>query len=251
MLNIVVPMAGAGSRFSKAGFLDPKPLIKINGVPMIRIVIENLKPSRMHRFIFICQASHVRDYDLKEKLITWAPGSLIIEIDGVTEGAACTVLKARKYIDSDDPLMICNSDQFVESDINCYLNKMDDDCLDGIIMTMKASDAKWSYAKIDSGFVVDVVEKKVISDEATVGIYNFKSGADFVQATEEMINKNLRVNGEFYVAPVYRELVLRGKKIGIFNVGEEGNGMHGLGIPSDLNLFEQSPLCKAVTRHLT
>ena len=244
MLNIVVPMAGAGSRFSNAGYMDPKPLIPINNVPMIKIVIDNLKPFQEHRFVFICQKSHVAKYDLRNKLELWSPGCMIVEIDGLTEGAACTVLKAKDYINNEHPLMICNSDQYIEGDINKYLYKMDEKHLDGIIMTMKASDPKWSYAKLESGYVLDVVEKKVISDEATVGIYNFKYGRNFVKAAEAMIDKNLRVNGEFYVAPVYKELVINGEKIGIFNIGEEGNGMHGLGTPEDLDLFKKTNIYK-------
>lgn len=236
MLNIVIPMAGAGSRFAKAGYVLPKPLIPVHDKPMIQVVINNIKPSCEHRFIFICQSEHMRLYDLAKKLNHWVPGCEIIGINGVTEGAACTVLLARHLIDSHEPLMIANSDQFVECDINNYLAVGKDK--DGIVMTMKAYDPKWSFAELDSeGHIVRIVEKEVISDEATVGIYNFAHGSDFVQGADAMIAKDERVNGEFYVAPVYNGLISNGGRFAAYNVGCLGYGMHGLGTPADLEIF--------------
>jgi len=231
-------MAGAGSRFAKAGYREPKPLIPIRGVTMINMVINNLRPKMDHRFIFICQQSHIEAYGLKEKLSSWAIKCEIIGLNGITEGSACTVLAARNYIDNQDPLMIANSDQYVDVDINNYLQTLHDKQLDGLIMTMKASDPKWSFVGLNAeGHVDRVIEKEVISDEATVGIYNFKRGCDFVEAGDAMIASNLRVNNEFYVAPTYNQLIANGSKIGIHNVGTEGDGMYGLGIPSDLKYF--------------
>jgi dTDP-glucose pyrophosphorylase len=236
-------MAGAGSRFAREGYADPKPLIPVHGQPMIKVVIDNLRPSCPHRFIFICQRTHVAAYGLKEKLEAWAPGSSVIEIDGLTEGAACTVLAARDLIDSDEPLMIANSDQYVDCDIDTYLAQMAAEGMDGYIMTMRADDPKWSFVGLDDkNCATRVVEKEVISSEATVGIYNFRRGADFVAAVDAMIAADLRVNGEFYVAPAYNQLIEEGQKIGIHNIGEDGAGMHGLGIPADLKSFLAMPL---------
>lgn len=248
MLNIVIPMAGAGSRFAKEGYIDPKPLIPVNNLPMIRIVINNLRPNIDHRFIFICQKTHIENYGLNEKLSLWAPGASIIGIDGLTEGAACTVLAARDLIDNNNPLMIANSDQYVDININTYLNDMHNRNLDGLIMTMKANDPKWSFVGLnEKSHVTHVVEKEVISNEATVGIYNFRKGSDFVSAADCMIKQNMRVNNEFYVAPAYNQLIVSGQTIGCFNVGEEANGMYGLGIPSDLKLFLSLPIHKKAT----
>lgn len=242
-------MAGAGSRFAVAGYKDPKPLIPIHGVPMIRIIIENLKPSGEHKFIFICQKAHVKEYSLREKLGEWAPGCEILELDGLTKGAACTVLKAKNLINSDFPLMIANSDQYVDIAIDDYLEAISKNDLDGLIMTMTTTDPKWSFVKLSSkNLVLDVVEKKAISNEATVGIYNYRHGRDFVTAAEKMIESNQSVNGEFYVAPAYNLMIQRNKKIGIFNIGAEGAGMYGLGIPSDLDLFLKLPLSLNATR---
>jgi len=245
MLNIVIPMAGAGSRFSQAGYADPKPLILVHGKPMISVVIDNLRPKCKHRFIFICQRAHVEFYGLKEKLSAWAPGCSIIELDGLTEGAACTVLAAKSLIDNDDALMIANSDQYVDCDIDSYLALLEQDNFDGLIMTMHANDPKWSFVGIDeTGYATRVVEKEVISNEATVGIYNFRHGHDFVTSVESMIAADQRVNGEFYVAPAYNKLINCGQIVGIHNIGLDGVGMHGMGIPADLNAFLALPVSK-------
>lgn len=251
MLNIVIPMAGLGSRFSAAGYDTPKPLIPIHGVPMIRLVIENVRPSCDHRFIFICQNEHVRSFSLKDQLNKWAHDCKIVELQGLTQGAACTVLTAASDINNDDQLMIVNSDQYVDAQIDEYLDVAERSNLDGLIMTMTASDPKWSFVEADSnGFVRRVVEKEVISDRATVGIYHFKHGRDFVREANAMIAKDIRVNNEFYVAPVYNEMIAKAANIGFFDIGTVGNGMYGLGTPGDLNTFLALPLSASVTSGL-
>lgn len=235
MLNIVLPIAGRGSRFSVAGFDLPKPLIPVRGTPMIGVVIENIRPLRPHRFIFVAQSTHLDSTDMREVLEHYAPGSAVVAIDGVTEGAACTVLAARGYIDNDDALMLANSDQYVDCNIETYLGTMDATGADGLIMTFPADSTKWSYVKRDArGEVCEVVEKQVVSNEATVGIYNFRRGADFVLAADTMISANRRVNGEFYVAPIYTELVSQHRRIVTHDVGD---AMYGLGTPEDLSIF--------------
>lgn len=241
MLNIVVPMAGYGSRFAKAGYELPKPLIDIYGHPMIEYVVHNIRPNQEHRFIFICLQEHLDRYDLRRKLEVIAPSCIIVPVTSVTEGAACTVLLAEQYIDNDNAMMIANSDQYVDIDINNYLASIKH--YDGLIMTMTANDPKWSFIQFDeNGFVTLLREKEVISSEATVGIYNYKKGSDFVKYAKQMISKNIRVNGEFYVAPVYNEMIQIGKKIVYYNVGSEDNGMYGLGVPDDLNNFLSNPI---------
>lgn len=240
MLNIVIPMAGRGSRFAKAGYANPKPLIDIYGHAMIEYVTKNISPKCEHRFIYICQEEHIAKYKLDELLKRIEPNCEIVTIDHITEGAACTVLLAEKFIDNEDPIMIANSDQFVDTDINAYLEKMDG--YDGLIMTMPADDPKWSFIKYDENNLVTMVrEKEVISNEATVGIYNYAHGSDFVKYAHQMIDKNIRVNNEFYVAPVYNEMIEDGKKIGFNDVGAK---MHGLGVPEDLNEFMKLDICK-------
>ena len=246
MLNIVIPMAGRGSRFADAGYSDPKPLIPVHGKPMIQVVVENLTPAVDHRFIFICQSAHIRDYGLEEKLKALAGNVEIIGIDHITEGQASTVMLAEHLIDNDDPVMTANSDQYIDIDINDYLRFMDDGGYDGMIMTMKADDPKWSFVREENGRVVETAEKRVISNDATVGVYNFRTGRDLVSATKAMIDDDERVNGEFYICPAYNYLIRDGRRIGHYSIGNEADGMYGLGIPSDLDLFLAHPVSEKV-----
>src|SRR3989344_177723 len=236
MLNIVIPMAGKGSRFQEAGFVFPKPLIDVKGKAMIELVASNLRPRCAHRFIFICQREHAEKYDLHNILKSATKNKFeIVQLGGMTQGAACTVLTAAQYIDNDDDLLIANSDQFIDYDINDFINRGRAKG-DGLILTFKSSHPKWSYARVDrASRVAEVAEKKVISDRATVGIYYFKHGKHFVAAAREMIAKNIRYNNEFYVCPVFNELILGGKQVFTRNISVEK--MHGLGTPEDLNAF--------------
>jgi NDP-sugar pyrophosphorylase family protein len=136
VLNIVIPMAGRGSRFSAAGYELPKPLIEIHGQPMIRYVVNNLKPTQLHRFIFICLSEHIKKYRIDQLLREWEPNCEIIIVDSVTEGAACTVLLSEKFINNDAGLMIANSDQWVNFDIDDYLKMIDVNELSGLIMML-------------------------------------------------------------------------------------------------------------------
>lgn len=241
MLNIVIPMAGRGSRFANVGYDMPKPLIDIHGRYMIDYVIKNITPKVEHRFIFLSLQEHLEKYDIEEHLKKETANCVVIPVNTVTEGAACTVLLAEKYINNDDELMIANSDQYVNSDINNYLSRGNN--VDGLIMTMYADDPKWSFIKYDrNGYVTVVREKEVISNEATVGIYNFAHGKDFVAYAKKMVADNIRVNNEFYVAPVYNMLVEDGKKIAYYNIGSVDDSMYGLGTPDDLNKFLSDPL---------
>lgn len=239
MLNIVVPMAGRGSRFADAGYTVPKPLIPVGGKPMIQWVIDNVRPARQHRFTFICLAEHLETYpDVPATLRRLCPGCHIVTVNQVTEGAACTVLLAKNIINNEDALMIANADQFVDLSIDDYLEEMDRKKADGIIMTFWSDHPKWSYCRMrPDGTVGQVVEKEVVSNEATVGIYNFRRGSDFVRAAEQMIGSNLRVNNEFYVAPAYDQLIAEERKIVTMPTGREYEGMFGLGTPSDLGFF--------------
>jgi dTDP-glucose pyrophosphorylase len=243
VLNVVLPLAGRGSRFAEAGYTLPKPLIPIHGTPMIAAVTRNVRPRGEHRMIFLALRAHLEHLGMRETLQRAAPGCAIIPVDQVTEGAACTVLLASDLIETDDPLMIANTDQWVDVAIDTYLATMDTRAADGLIMTMKAADPKWSYVGLDrDARATRVAEKTVISDEATVGIYNFRRGRDFVRAARQMIARDARVNGEFYVAPVYNELIEEGARIVVHNIGAVDAGMYGIGVPADLERFLAMPV---------
>lgn len=231
-LNVLIPMAGAGSRFEKAGYTFPKPLIEVRGKPMIQVVVENLNIDA--NYIYVVQKAHREKYNLDALLNLITPGCKIVETIGVTEGAACTTLLAKEHINTDAPLLFANSDQFVEWDSNEFMYKMNETQADGGILTFKATHPKWSFAKLnEQGYVTQVAEKNPISDIATVGVYYWRHGKDYVKYAEQMISKNVRVNNEFYVCPVYNEAIADGLKIKTFNI----NRMMGLGTPEDLTAF--------------
>jgi len=231
-MNVLIPMAGAGSRFEQAGYTFPKPLIDVNGKPMIQRVVENLNMDARH--IFIVQKEHYEKYALQHTLNLIAPNCEIVQVEGITQGAACTTLLAKQFINNDEPLVLTNSDQYVKWDSNQYMYSCMADDIDGSILTFEATHPKWSYAKLnDDGFVTEVAEKKPISKHATVGIYFWKRGRDYVECAESMIEKDIRVNNEFYVCPVYNEALLRGARVKTFHIDK----MWGLGTPEDLDLF--------------
>ena len=232
-MNVLIPMAGEGSRFTSVGFTLPKPLIKVHGKPMIQITVENLNIES--HYIFIVRKEHYEKYNLKHLLNTLAPGCDIIQTDGITQGAACTTLLSKDLINNRTPLLIAISDLgFVDWNSNECINFFSDDTIDGGIVTFKSSDPKWSFAKLGhDGLVSEVAEKNPISDNATVGIYYWKNGSDYVKYAEQMIDKNIKVNNEFYICPVYNEAIQDGKKITIKQIDK----MWGLGTPEDLENY--------------
>ena len=234
-MNVLIPMAGAGSRFEKAGYTFPKPLIEVNGKPMIQVVVENLNVDARH--VFIVQKNHYDKYNLKHLLKLISPNCKIVQVDGVTEGAACTTLLAKEFIDNDEPLLIANSDQFIEWDSNEFMYSMMADDIDGGILSFTATHPKWSFARVNKeNYVVEVAEKKPISDIATVGVYYWKKGSDYVKFAEQMIEKDIRTNNEFYVCPTFNEAVGANKKIKTFHIDK----MWGLGTPEDLKRFVEN-----------
>lgn len=212
-MNIVIPMTGLGSRFAKAGFDKPKPFIDVLDKPMIVRVLENLK-YKDARYILIARKEHLTK---EKKLVDEIKNNFNVEfipIDKLTEGTACTVLYARKYINNDMPLMIANSDQIVDINIADFINDSFKRGLDGSILTFidKEKNPKWSFAKLNNDLVVEVKEKEAITEFATVGIYFFNKGKIFVESAIDMIIENDRVNNEFYTCPVYNYAIKSGAK---------------------------------------
>lgn len=234
-INIIIPMAGQGSRFAKVGYDKPKPFIDVLGKPMIAHVLENLSIPNA-RFILLARTEH---YEKEPETIKWIkenyPAQFVL-IDKLTEGAACTVLHAHRLINNETPLLIANSDQLVDMDITDYLKDSNQRGLDGSVLCFQDNHPKWSYAKLDSqGLITEIREKQVISPHATVGIYYFEQGRYFVENALDMLVRNDRVNNEFYVAPVYNYAIKQGKKFGIYSI--EKTHMHGIGTPEDLNAY--------------
>lgn len=237
MINIVIPMAGMGSRFLNAGYTKPKPFIDVLSKPMICHVLDNLSVENAE-FILLARKEHyLNEQNTVNHIINKYKAKFVL-IDKLTEGAACTVLYSHRLINNDIPLLIANSDQIVDINISDFINDSDDRNLDGSVLCFEDNDSKWSYARTDSmGIIQEIKEKEVISNNATVGIYYFKRGKDFVENAIDMIVRNDRVKNEFYVAPVYNYAILNGKKFGIYTIDK--HKMHGTGTPEDLNNYIQ------------
>jgi HAD superfamily hydrolase (TIGR01509 family) len=231
-INILIPMAGRGSRFESAGYTFPKPLIDVLGRPMIQAVVDNLGVDG--QYIFIVQSDHRKKYNLDAMLNLIAPNCKIVEVDGITDGAAVTTLLAKDLINTDTPLLIANSDQYIEWNPADFFYFVQEHDIDGAIVTFKSSHPKWSFAEIDeNNTVVRVAEKDPISNNATAGIYYWRKGSDYVQSAEEMIAAEERVNGEFYVCPTYNRAISNQLIIKPYNI----DAMWGLGTPEDLETF--------------
>lgn len=236
MIHIVVPMGGDGRKFAERGYTFPKPLVEIGGKPLIEIVVRNLTPREPHQFVFVCRQEHVQNYALADVLRLVAPGCHIVTMRQPTAGALCSVLLGMEYLAHEDELLIANADQVVDASIDEFLNAARADDLDGSIITFPNTHPRWSYVRIEDGQVVAVAEKQPISRDATAGLYYFRRGVDFVRAAERMLFKNASRGGEFFVAPVYNELVLAGRRVGVFPI--EGTAMHGLGTPEEVERYE-------------
>jgi len=237
-MNIIIPMAGAGSRFKDAGYTFPKPLIEVHGGrPMIQLVLENLNMPYAH-YIFLVQEEHEKQYNISSMLRQLLPvPPKIVVVDEVTEGAACTTLLAAPFLRRNESLVIANSDQFVEwGGLEQFITSMEQQNVDGGILTFKYVNPKWSYSKLnDEGNVCQVAEKNPISENATVGIYYWKVAENYVRYAQDMIAKNIRTRGEFYVCPVFNEAIEAGDIIRTHEVLK----MWGLGTPEDLETFQR------------
>lgn len=236
-INIVIPMAGAGSRFRNAGYKKSKPFIEFSGKPMIINVINNLRIPNAY-FILIVRKRQLQEEGIVVKKFEKENGVKIICIEEMTEGTLCTVLYARKFIDNETPLLIANSDQIVDVDIGDFIQDCISRNLDGSILTFydRLKDPKWSFVQLDQNRLVKQTrEKKAISNLATVGIYFFSKGYFFINSAIDMIARNERVNNEFYVCPVYNYMIRDGQKIGTYTIKEEC--MHGVGTPEDLEKY--------------
>jgi dTDP-glucose pyrophosphorylase len=236
-MNIVIPMAGKGSRFQTAGYSFPKPLIDVNNKPMIQVVVENINLfGDDYKYTFIVLDEHYEQYSLKYLLpLITRNNCNIVRVKDTTQGAACTVLLAEEFINNDEELLLANSDQWVQWDSYNFIQYMNTKKADAGIVTFFATHPKWSFVRIDelSNKILEVAEKKPISNIATVGIYYSRQGKDFVNYAKQMIQKDIRTNNEFYVAPVFNEFIQDNKAVLSYPVAE----MKGLGTPEDLERF--------------
>jgi NDP-sugar pyrophosphorylase family protein len=234
--TVVIPMAGRGQRFADAGFRDPKPLIDVLGRPMYSWAVDSIPASLVERLVFVCLAEHLAAYPLAEDIERRyaAFGPVVVGLDGVTEGQACTVLEAREHLDPDAPLVIYNADTYCVTDLERTLPGLPPDTV-GVIGVFEAEGDHWSFARTDDDVrVVETAEKRRISPWATTGLYHFTRAQHFLDAADAVIGRDERVNGEFYVAPMYNQLIAEGGLVLLDHARE----VWVLGTPAELATFQ-------------
>lgn len=236
MLQVIIPMAGRAARFQERGHTFPKPLFEIGNRSMIELVLSNLAPPSPAQFTFICRKEHVSQFHLGDMLQLLAPGCRVIALENETAGALCSVLLAVDQLNLDEEVLVANGDQFIATSLEPFYTACRQSGVDGCILTFTATHPRWSFAKTDeTGRVMAVAEKRPISKQATAGLYYFRRGRDLIAAAERMILKGLTTGGQFFVCPVYNEMILAGKNIRTHHLPE--NTMHSLGTPEDVDVF--------------
>ena len=233
-MQIIVPMAGRGSRFAEKGIGVPKPLIPVGGRLMVEWALESLVDVSYSRLIFIALEEHDRDFDVTHLLMGLGkPNTEVILIPDVTEGQLCTVLAAREWINEDEDILICSADTYVYSGLAHDIAGKEQEC-QGIISTANLPGERWSFARADeNGRVLEVAEKVRISEHASTGLYYFSNGRDFVSVAEAMIANNEKTRGEYYVIPVYQKYIERGWRVNL-SIAQE---MWDMGTPEALDIF--------------
>lgn len=228
-----MPMAGKGTRL--LGYDSyPKPLIEVLGKSIVEWAVETLRLDG--NYIFCCKKEHIEKYDIDKKLKKIVPNCKIVLIDYQTRGTVESILEARNLINNDDELIISDTDHYLDWDPNFFNKQIRTKKIDGCVMVFSEEydSKKASYVKIDeNGIVTESAEKNPISKIATVGLHYFKKGSDFVRYSDEMIEKDIKYNNEFYVTPVYNLFAQHKKKIIIHPIKK----MWALGSPDELDLF--------------
>ena len=234
----MLPMAGEGNRFRAVGINTPKPLLDLGGLRMFELVLTNLVNHNVRSVTLVARKEFCLKAEIPILERKFGRPFQVIEVDKTTGGPAESVLLAESIIETSGPVVIANSDQFVEFDVNIFYSALLGGSISGAILTMQDSDPKWSYVQIDEGGnAVRVVEKEVVSDQATVGIYGFANAGEMFSAISDMNRANDRVSGELYLAPSYNYLSRARGPVQVVDLGPVGHVMHGLGTPLDLNAF--------------
>jgi CTP:phosphocholine cytidylyltransferase-like protein len=231
-MNIVIPMAGLGSRFPNNPL--PKPLIDINGMPMIQVAMDSL--GIVGKFIFIVRSIHVEEFKI-DLILKNLYDCEVIVVNDLTEGPACTAMLAKDFINNQDPLFIANCDQIMKWDSLSFNSFCKNYPHDGFVVTYFANTTKNSYASLDNNGLVKLIkEKEVISNVSLNGIHFWKKGSDFVDSFYKMVENDDRApNGEFYIGPSYNHMISINKKIGIYHIPNEQHW--AVGTEEDLNLY--------------
>lgn len=237
-MNIVVPMAGRGSRVALRDRHTPKPLIEVAGRPMIAWALESLGPLLDGaRVVFVILEAHEHQRELSRVLRGLAGADAeIVALEEVTEGQLCTVLAATSALDRDADLLIASCDTYVLSDLSTAIRNRPAECR-GIISVADVPGDRWSFARTDeTGRVVEVAEKQRISNHASTGLYYFSSTPEFLDEANSLIRAGEKTRGEYYVMPVYQRYIAAGKRIDISTAAE----MWDMGTVEGLEAFGSS-----------
>jgi len=240
--NLLLPIAGKAQRFLDAGYTMPKPLILANHKHVIDWSLESIDYSECN-LIFIVRLDHIYNFSI-DKILKQKFGDdiQIVVLDKITRGALETCVLAEQYIDNDIPLLIYTPDVYFEPQFKP--NTISDDS-EGFLLTFLANSADHSYSQCDiNGKVSRVVEKEVISEHANVGLYYFNSGKEFLKYGREVIDANMLVKNEFYIAPMYNLMIRDGKYVTCADTEK----MHVLGTPSTLEFFSERVTTKFGTK---
>lgn len=219
MINIIIPMAGAGSRFQVAGYDVPKPFIDVNGKMMIEHVLNSIRIPNAKYTLVIQQAFHDK-YQEKLDLLANKYGVQFIAVEKLTQGAACTALATHEIINNDDTVIFADSDNFFDNDVfKAFVTDAQTRNLDGSLLTFNTDEACFSFAELDNnGFVIRTAEKDPISNHAITGVYLFTHGRDFVRCAINMMIYGDRNKNEYYMSNVYNWAIKAGFKIGVFDI---------------------------------
>jgi UDP-N-acetylglucosamine diphosphorylase / glucose-1-phosphate thymidylyltransferase / UDP-N-acetylgalactosamine diphosphorylase / glucosamine-1-phosphate N-acetyltransferase / galactosamine-1-phosphate N-acetyltransferase len=246
-MNIVIPLAGLGSRFADAGYLEPKPLIYFRGKTMIEHAIESI--GIYGKFIFITrlflEPYHSR---LMAILLKYTDEKNIVVIEKPTRGSAETILQAKDLIRSHTPLLQTNCDQILRWGPQDFLDHIYEQNCHGSVVTTSSTEKKHSYVKLNKQYYAEeFAEKNPISNQALVGVHYWERGYYFVDAAERMILENNTQNGEFYVSASYNYMLRNfkdnGKKCNITSFQIHGTEINFLGTPEDLNQYKRIWKC--------
>lgn len=226
-MNIVIPAAGNGQRFKEVGYPDPKPFIPLDGQPMLKRIWQNLKPEQPHTFYWILRAEHLATGKFPKEV-----GGKIISLDEPTEGALQTVLRAKEWIDNEEPLLIANCDQLIAFNVDHFTRDIPDK--DGSLVTFKSRREHHSYVQLNSmNNISKIAEKNVISSYAVAGVYYFRHGQDFVRSAEHVIEQQLKTKGEYYVSSAIDDMIELGYRLGTYDAPSLM-----LGTPEEMQTFE-------------
>lgn len=237
-MNILVPMAGDSQRFEEAGYSYPKNLVEIDGLSLIEHILQQLTPLALRgRIVCLIREEEDRRFHTGDVVRLICPTATVLTVAGLESGAACTALLAIEHLVRDEPLLVFNGDQIVSRDLRSIVEEFERRDLDGGTIVFNAVHPRWSYVRLDDdGLVVEAAEKRPISTHATAGAYWYRRAGEFVDAIMDMIRKDARVDGRFFICPAYNEMILRQKRIGVVEIDRAE--YHSLATPQGVREYE-------------